>query len=527
MASPFLFFFETQVTIRQGLLGGSLRLAQPSSLELERALVGVWPEKVDVDSILELKVHPFQVIRAVNCARDFHPSHQDQTISEAPGKALRLPPEGTHPVTIARKLLTLALFLQCARPSTAKFHGIMTRAVEAARYLVTSRDDLVDSVEGIECLLMEATFENNAGNLQRAWLAARRATTLAQMIGLEEANAACRTPEESFLDPKHMWFRLIQTDRFLSLMSGLPQGTGTDSFTDAAALQPCSPVQRLQRIHCTAAGHLLQRRKDRNIDVREIDRLLQNASECVPAQWWLVPHFDGGGEGSDEPFEEISRMMDQMTHYHLIVQLHLPQAMSGENEVCLHSTLSAINASREVMVRYMAVQNVSKGEENRYCSSLDSLAFVSSVCLCWVHIRYSGQDSSGFGHQRQGDRATVEWFVDNLRGRRERNHVGAQMLITLERLLEVMSDVTSSSDCKYSTVVQSSTVGDRVVGCGGRLSDDGVLHIYIPCLGEVTIHRSDNSPWPLFEPFPDFTLADDESSLDLMAFLQDSTTINT
>ncbi|CRG87172.1 hypothetical protein PISL3812_04189 [Talaromyces islandicus] len=508
------------------LLGGSLRIAQPSQLELERALVGVWPEKVDVDSIVKLKVHPFQVVRAVNCARDFHPSHQDQTISVAPGKALQLPPEGTHPVIVARKLLTLALFLQCARPSTAKFDSIMTRAVEAARYLVTSRDDLVGSLEGIECLLMEATFENNAGNLRRAWLATRRAMATAQMIGLEEktmpsaASAECCTSDESPLDPEHMWFRLIQTDRFLSLMSGLPQGTGADSFTDAETMQACSPVQRLQRIHCTASGRLLQRGKGRNsaTDMWEIDRLLQNASECVPTQWWLVPQLDGG---PDETFEEISRMMDQMTHYHLIVQLHLPWAMSGENDVCLHSTLSAINASREVMVRYMAVQKGSKGGEKRYCSSLDSLAFVSSVCLCWVHIKYSNQDPSGWGHQRYGDRAIVEWFVENLRRHRERNHVSAQLLATLERLLDIQLDGST-----YSTVLQPDAGGERVVGCGGRVSDDNVLHIHIPCLGEVIIQRSDNSRWTLPEPFPslpDMTLAGDESSLDLMAFLQDST----
>ncbi|QKX61050.1 uncharacterized protein TRUGW13939_08196 [Talaromyces rugulosus] len=513
------------------LRGDSLRLAPSSQLEVERALASAWPEKIDVDSIIQLKVHPFQVIRAINCARDFQPSYQDQTISVAPGKALQLPPEGTHPVIVARKLLTLALFLQCARPSTARFHGIMTRAVEAARYLVTSRDDLVGSIEGIECLMMEATFENNAGNLRRAWLAARRAMAMAQIIGLEERAMPSTTASferctsEPSIDPKHMWFRLIQTDRFLSLMSGLPQGSSTDTFTDAEALQPCSPVQRLQRIHCTAAGRLLQRQKGRNsaIDVRETDRLLQTAAECVPAQWWLVPNLD---DGADETLEEIPRMMDQMTHYHLIVQLHLPRAMSEGNDDCSHSTLSAINASREVMLRYIAVKKASKGEDQRYCSSLDSLAFVSSVCLCWVHIRYSIQDSSyGFGHQRYGDRAMVGWLVDDLR-RRERNHVSAQMLVTLERLLEINSDVTSCF-CKYTTMVQPGTVCDRVVGCGGRLSDDdnSTLHIYIPCLGEVTIQRSEmpgNSPW-ILPDLPDLVPAGhDESSLDLMTFLQDS-----
>lgn len=481
-------------------------------------------------------------MRAVHCARELNPSHHDLTLSATPKNALRLPPAGTHPAIVAQKLLALALFLQCARPLTAQLHGIMTRAVEAARYLVTSRDDLVDCIEGIECLIMEATFESNAGNLHRAWLAARRAMTMAQMIDLEDtasppaagdAGAEQRT-SNSPIDPKHMWFRVIQTDRYLSLMSGLPQGTDTDSFTDAEALQPFSPVERLHRIHCTAAGRLLRRRKGRNsaMDMQEIDRLLQDAAECVPAQWWLVPVLLDNG--SDETLEEISRMMDQITHYHLVVQLHLPQVLLSEENGCLHSTLSALSASREVMTRYMAVKNASKGEELSYCSSLDSIAFVSGVCLCWVHIGYSNQGVYGFEHQRQGDRAMVGWLVDNLR-RRGREHVSAQLLVVLERLLEIELDVASSSSssyCSYSAVLQAgSTAGDRVkVGCGGRLSDDGsLLHICIPCLGEVAIQRSsmsENSQW-ILPNLAELAPTDEESSLDVMAFLQAGLVDNT
>ena len=107
---------------------------------------------------------------------------------------LKLPSPESNPILIARKLLLLATFLQSFPAHSIQqlsglstSHGdIMARTFQAAR-LVTSRDELVTSVEGVECVMIESMYQNNAGKLRRAWLAGRRAMMLAQMMGVYES----------------------------------------------------------------------------------------------------------------------------------------------------------------------------------------------------------------------------------------------------------------------------------------------------------------------------------------------------
>jgi hypothetical protein len=56
----------------------------------------------------------------------------------------------------------------------------MTRVVERAIALVTTNDELITSVEGLECIKMEVMYQNYAGNLHRAWMAVKRATSAAR-----------------------------------------------------------------------------------------------------------------------------------------------------------------------------------------------------------------------------------------------------------------------------------------------------------------------------------------------------------
>ena len=77
---------------------------------------------------------------------------------------LQLPPPGSHPVLIARKLLVLGTFLQGILPSAvqdladqgASYRDIMSHVVDTAIRLVTTNEDLISSVEGIECIMIEA-----------------------------------------------------------------------------------------------------------------------------------------------------------------------------------------------------------------------------------------------------------------------------------------------------------------------------------------------------------------------------------
>lgn len=87
----------------------------------------------------------------------------------------------------------------------------MERLSDLAIRLVTTNDELLGSIEGLECVMIESVFQANIGNLRRSWMAARRALNVAQLMGL---NRAGHKAHYEVLDPganyhpQLMWFRI-------------------------------------------------------------------------------------------------------------------------------------------------------------------------------------------------------------------------------------------------------------------------------------------------------------------------------
>jgi len=73
---------------------------------------------------------------------------------------------------------------------------------------VTSNDELVSSVDGLECLILQAVFHVNAGNPRRAWLSFRRALNIAQMIGIHRSTSTIE-------GGKNLWNQILHGDRYL------------------------------------------------------------------------------------------------------------------------------------------------------------------------------------------------------------------------------------------------------------------------------------------------------------------------
>ena len=65
--------------------------------------------------------------------------------------------------------------------------AMMSRLADTAISLVTTHDELLGTVEGLEVVMMEGIYQANCGNLRRAWIAFRRAMGLAQLMGMHRA----------------------------------------------------------------------------------------------------------------------------------------------------------------------------------------------------------------------------------------------------------------------------------------------------------------------------------------------------
>ena len=126
-----------------------------------------------------------------------------QTREDAPSVTLDLAEVAKqHPTIIGRTLLYIGVCMQQLPTSfdTARFKSIssleasMERCLSTAT-LVTADDELVSTLEGIECLLLQGLYHINAGNLRRAWLTFRRALNVGQLMGLHKGyTQVCKVP---------------------------------------------------------------------------------------------------------------------------------------------------------------------------------------------------------------------------------------------------------------------------------------------------------------------------------------------
>ena len=484
---------------------------------LSRKLISVWPSKSDLELILNTPLDISGLFHWTMCAPYSTLLCQNPP---SPREVLRLPPAGSHPVLVARKLLKLAICLQGLPHSSIRelgglgtdYRGIMTSAVGTVRSCVTSKDELLESVEGIDCVMMESMYYNNAGSLRRAWQSIRRAMLVAQMMGLHRGGGI-GLPSSRYLEagtrseiyPEHMWFRIVQSDRYLSLMLGLPQGTSNNSFADRRVLEGCTPTERLQRIDCAAGGYILQRNETGIYDLattQRIDRLLLQSASSLPSQWWLPPQFSSSIGNSMEEVEGVIRALDQFTHYHLVTQLHLPYLLrsSAEREYD-YSKITAVNSSREALRRFASYLGVDA--VTSFCRGINLIAFISCAVICIAHIdahrQRQGQPRNPanvldtLAHQRQSDRAMMELALESMEkmARESDDVLAAKTAGILAHLLAIEADAALKGNYITSPSLQSTEEG---FGCSGEMAEGGgTLQIYIPYLGSIKFERGDGS----------------------------------
>ncbi|KAL4738592.1 hypothetical protein BDV11DRAFT_134947 [Aspergillus similis] len=473
--------------------------------ELSRDLLAAWPSRDDLETISSLPVGLF-------CLPLFWrvctlPSDQ------SPREMLKLPAPGAHPVLIALRLLMLGTFLQGVPPSAiwqlgdrgVSYREIMTRAVERAITLVTTNDELISSVEGLECLMLEVMYQNYAGNLHRAWMAVKRATSAAQIMGLHRARDL---PASRFLDPTtraafdadNICFRLVQMDHYLSLMLGLPQTAPEGRFAIPADLSGFDPRDRLERLHCAVSGRIVQR-NDADINdlsvTCEADKLLQTAAAEMPPQWWLPPTFS---KDSNLVADTI-RLMIQFTHHHLLARLHLPYMLRSSASTDHNHDRSrtiAVNASRELLSRYILFR--SENPVEYYCRGCDFLAFVATAIMCLAHINTNTHSDSTntyhfepLRHSRPTDRGLMERTAEIIASTAATEYgVSDAIAPKLTRIIRHLLDVESNAanGTIYSTSTSSSATEGDEGEIGGALSQGGkALQIRIPYFGTIRLER--------------------------------------
>ncbi|KAH8703548.1 hypothetical protein BGW36DRAFT_288291 [Talaromyces proteolyticus] len=482
--------------------------------DLSRTLSAAWPSLRDLNIILSIGFGGLAIFHGVICmpySKFMGPERP------SPQKMLQLPPPGSHPVLIAQKLLMLGTYLQGIPPTDIEalknlsipHRDTMHRAVETASRLVTSNDDLVNTIEGIECIMIESMYRNNEGNLRRAYLIIRRALVIAQMIGLDRGNnssllKALEPETRTRIDPAYMWFRIIQSDRYLSLMLGLPQGTLDNDFAIAEVMEECSPMERMERMVCSAGGQIIQRKHDDKQNfafTQETDKLLRGAAALMPPQWWLAPDLSTRDADDLNVIHDTVRLMNQFTYYHLLQRLHLPYLLHPSTDPRYdYSKVTAVMASRELLSRFVPFR--SSKNHGSFCRGVDFLAFIASTTLCLAHIdacrqinfcANEGRGSAQLGllsHQRLSDRGMMERVLESMEyiGQTNNDNMATKIAHITRQLLSIEDDAAMGGSYKADSSLNS--IEQEDLECNGILIDGGTgLKIYIPYIGTIRIER--------------------------------------
>lgn len=421
-------------------------------------------------SFHKLTTHPYSVLGR-------EPGGGKIALDEIPG------PE-THPVLLAKYLLILATCLQFIHP---EFHAehirglseppqqLMRRLADTAVNLVNKNDEFLDCIEGLECIMIESTFEANNGHLRRAWLACRRAMLVAQMVGLHRHGI--QQPLK-MIDPSQpvypgfFWFRIVTTDRQLCLMLGLPQGSLDTSMASESALAGQTPGGAFEHKQCIIACKILERNESSNPAVLDdletlydIDAKLQTAGNEMPSRWWLVPNLASVMHDTEKSFWEVLRLIQQMLYFNLLNLLHLPYMLRSnspnpaQNE---QSRLASVNASREQLTRFIMFRSYNHVAFS--CRALDFFALVAGLTLVIAHLnehrkrrRYQeGPDGQRFGppppsnilaYQRNGDRAMIEQVLENMEGlaQRSQDKLSERSAGLLRSLLTLEADAAAAA----------------------------------------------------------------------------------
>ncbi|KAL0932726.1 uncharacterized protein CTRU02_211689 [Colletotrichum truncatum] len=421
-----------------------------------------------------------------------------------------------HPVLMAKKMLTLATMIQ--RIPAAHVRGsppavfprlLMQRMADAATSMVCENNKLMETIDALQCLVLQCIFLANGGNLRLALLACRRALSVGQLMGIHRPHdSACIATVDpaSKTNTRFVWFRILYLERFICLLLGLPDsirgsaGNFTETWRETLEEHP---IDVLERMHCSMASKIIQRNEKDSLPVlleitHSLDLEMQAAAASMPPRWWAVPKFNRQGNGALDIVEESMRLCTQMFHYLLLIEIHLPFMLRHTQDGAASSSrMACIDASREALIRFSAIRNA-KG----ICSvpdAADFFALIAAMTLLLAHIDARRRDRGNdvLAHQRYTDRDKVEEALELMR---DDSSVSTDMLSmrSADVLLQLLDiEARAAAGSTFTANLTPSTVSTPLADRDVSGVESGSLQLRIPYYGTVTISPTTNDgTWP-------------------------------
>jgi hypothetical protein len=416
------------------------------------------------------------------------------------------PPPTAPPNVFAHRLIQIAMCLQQldkieSQQLQSRLNG---SAVDAARRFfnlasrhVTSKDELMESLEGLETLLLEAGFYINIGKPRAAWLTIRRALGIAEVIDLHSLRKTIGSRAE------HVWFRLHYSDRYISFMVSLPYNSSDNGFADENVLSGKTPAERLERNHTALVGRIIvrnvhmQRRNtiispshenyDDYAETQSIDYELKQLAKSMPPRWWVAPTLNSSTLDTDI-MHNSAVLHAQTQQFYLLVLLHQPYLLKrsysyptvidqARSVNFTYSKLAALSASREMLSRFFVFRTFHHGPAYR---GVDPKGFTSAVTLLLAHLDGHRLDSANaLEIHRPQDLGMIYSVMDLFN---QDGPGGKKFAETLQRLVEVEADAANGSIYYF---VRSEN--------GSDATHNNAFDLEIPYFGTLSVLKSRNT----------------------------------
>lgn len=483
-------------------------------LKLSKTLHAAFPARHDIDTLCNTTSGCFLVILQLHTRPREELDHNEENLKR---QVADIPPASSHPIILARHILLLANLLQDMHADEENIvmseppQKIMERLLDTVTTLVLTKESLVATVDGLQCVLLEGCFHANGGNLRSAWLAFRRALSIGQLLGLDRP----QIPPLPLIDSKRMvnlhqlWFRILYFDTFYSMMLGLPQSNIDTPATLHNSFANNKTIDQLERLQVQVASQIIERDKRHAFAeeyeiTREIDRQLLQVARDMPNRFWLPSpsnaSLDEKGEVADR-FQDTFILMDILIYYNLLNQLHLPYLLWSDfgDTNYEYSKIACIQASREVLTRFIILLN----SNNLYffCQRIDYFVLMASMTLLLFYLgnHRSPQDPTTTSsaiphlltpHQRLSDRSTMKQVLRlieraSAKGFEESQRKGINLL---RCLLSIEADAASGQNYIITTGLSHNQQESEYFDTHSSDIEDSVC-INIPYLGMIKITR--------------------------------------
>ncbi|KAL1862397.1 hypothetical protein Plec18170_001223 [Paecilomyces lecythidis] len=475
--APVLQLFNNSVVSREDPPPGGERKAAPEEISpkaftARKELVSLLPPNPDIDKILNgtVKWWAYWQTRfpeiCDNCRKSLTTGVRHCDIPDSPAEVAKMV------ICIVLSIDQLPLdfdYSALQKPFDPKKYT--DRCISEVYRLIINDDDFAATFPGIECQMLLSKYHTNVGRPRKAWLACRHAIEYAQLTGLHLLTAKPRRPGDELYERRlRLWTNLVSSDRFLSLILGLPYSVPDDAYSKQVQAIIQGQMSNFER-YVARIGVFMGQVIDRNQrpgemslpETLRLDQELEEMTKEMPSNWW-----DPNASDQYTISENCDRLMSLFYHNFLRSLLHLPFMLkSNSDKRCKYCRDAALESSRSGLDAYNHLRALA-GINPYICKVLDFFAFTLGMLLV-VHLLGSSEELENYSRmQDEKDWQLVNKTTDSLR--RAAAESGGTVAAQSVNILGMICDNGQSAD-----------------SCCDSASGSRSCKITVPFFGTITV----------------------------------------